>query len=64
MAVSTQMQRVPALRAQGLSLQGDLALASGNTDRAVQSFKDLASVNQSRSTRLRLDRAVRERATR
>jgi hypothetical protein len=58
------MQRIPALRAQGLSLQGDVAVASGNEDKAVQSFKDLASVNQSRSTRLRLDRAVRERTTR
>jgi hypothetical protein len=57
--LSTAMRAVPSLRAQGLSLEGDLQRARGNLSGAERAFTEAASIRTTPSVKLRLDRVQR-----
>lgn len=57
--LSTAMRAVPTLRAQGLSLEGDLHRARGNFSSAERSFTEVAAIRATPSVKLRLDRVRR-----
>jgi hypothetical protein len=59
--VSVQMIRIPSLRSEGLSLQGDVALTEGEKEAAIHSYREVVENTQSPSGRVRLDRAMQER---
>jgi hypothetical protein len=48
------MQRVPALKAQGLSLQGDLQRGRGQTDAARKTYNEVAAIRMTPSISSRL----------
>lgn len=56
--VSDRMMRIPNLRSEGLSLQGDVASAKGEDEAAVRSYREAVESTPSPSGRLRLDRAM------
>ncbi len=53
-ALATLMQRVPALKAQGLSLQGDLQRGRGQVDAAHKTYSEIAKVRMTPSIATRL----------
>jgi hypothetical protein len=54
------MQRVPALRAQGLSLQGDLQRSRGETEAARRTYSEIAAIRMTPSLALRLQAVTSE----
>lgn len=58
-ALAPLMQRIPALKSQGLSLQGDLQRARGDDDGARAAFTAAAAIRQSPSIASRLTKVTR-----
>lgn len=54
------MQRVPALRAQGLSLQGDLQRSRGETEAARRTYSEIGAIRMTPSLALRLQAVTSE----
>lgn len=52
--LSGQLKAIPALRNQGLLIEGDAFLAKGNRDRALKAYLDAASIGQSPATEARI----------
>jgi hypothetical protein len=53
------MRDIPALRGQGLSLEGDLQRAKGNRADAQRFYTEAAAIRATPSVKLRIDRVQR-----